>query len=252
MLALVPGTSTFAKTIASGEVLEIFADGIDVESAGALKLGPAVATSIELGNASTNPTINAPGTGAIDLSNAATLDMPAGAGFKLGGAAMPAAWTAANATKLVDGSDVGPLHTHTNLAADVAVQVTVNDTTALSAGEGVAVDHDGTNPVAYPADHSAAGDKANGLGLAKTGYAVDAVADIIVAGEIPVPDAEWDSTPAAADAGKIVWFSTTTAGNLTTTIPTTSTEVRQKAGVLTVGGTGACKVVVQVGDALVL
>lgn len=65
-----------------------------------------------------------------------TLDVPAGTGFKIGGAALTTAeFTAPNVDLLLDGSDVGALHTHAGLS--VPDQATATGDTTTTSGTDV-------------------------------------------------------------------------------------------------------------------
>lgn len=76
---------------------------------------------------------------------------------------------------------------------------------------------------------------------------IDGSVSVIFAGHVDVADAAFTSLPAVTDVGKKVFLSET-AGKLTLTAPTTIGSVVLKIGILTRGGTGNCRVCVQIGE----
>ena len=101
------------------------------------------------------------------------------------------------------------------------------------------------------ADANGAGVAVNCVGVANNAAVLLGAITIIVAGERAVPDAEWDSVPTVADCGKRAYMSET-AGNWTLTAPSTAGSTVLKTGILTVGGAGSVKIVVQIGEGTVL
>lgn len=86
--------------------------GIDRSAAGVLAIGAGIATTINIGNATTNPGVTVLGTGDVVLANG-TLSVPAGVNFKIAGTALTTAnFTAANIDKLLNGSNADALHVH--------------------------------------------------------------------------------------------------------------------------------------------
>lgn len=224
--------------------------GFGVGAKGSITIGAANMLSLGIGNVTDNPNVTFEGTGDI-VASTGTLDVPAGTSFKVGTTALTtAAFTAVNMDTLLDGSDATALHFHTGtVTSQTVISVKVNAITAFNVGEGVGIDHNATEEVASASDHSAAGDLANGIGIAKTAAGTGTAMDVVVAGEIVIPDAEWDTgVPAATSAGAAIWFSATAVGNLTLTKPSTGGQIAQRCGVLTKGGTGVAAIAVIIGD----
>lgn len=183
--------------------------------------------------------LNTTGTGNIDLPNNVN------ARFKIETAAVSANVTAANLTELTGGG-VTALHTHAGgTGTDVSITVTAGET--LPAGSTVYM-KDSTGPKGFKAiaDGSVAGTE-NVIGIAKA--EITTTGAVAAVGEVAVPNTQWDSTPATGDVGKVVYLSPLTAGKLTLTAPDTIGLKVLKVGILTVGGSGACKIAVQIGVA---
>ncbi len=113
--------------------------------------------------------------------------------------------------------------------------------TSVAAGQLVAIANSGGSPVVVLADANSTGAEAEPSGGAIIAGVTGEIIGIRVAGELDVPDAYWDSVPAATAVGSRVYMSET-AGNWTTTMPTTTGVMQIQVGKLTRGGTGACKV----------
>jgi len=124
----------------------------------------------------------------------------------------------------------------------------------LSLGQLVVFDDAGTNGNIALADHNNSGVLSNSAGLVKAAASSAAVAHVVVAGEVTVADALWDSAPTAANIGAIVYGSVATSGDLTLTAPTASGEVRQKIGLVSFadGSANTTRVSVQVGEKTVI
>lgn len=122
---------------------------------------------------------------------------------------------------------------------------------ALSAGNVVAFDDVAGNPRVFKADANGAGELVNavGINLAAVGGSGSAV-NVVVMGEVAIPDAIWDAVPGTGDVGKRVYMSET-AGKLTLTEPATVGSTVLRIGHVTVGGAGAVKIVVQLGEGFV-
>jgi hypothetical protein len=180
-------------------------------------------------------TLNTTSTGNIDLPNNAS------ARFKIETVAVGATVTAPNLDTLTNGSTNVTLHTHAAASAtQIVVTVTAGEVFAL--GQLVSMQNNGGVANGYKSNVATYTTKANVLGIAASATTV------VVSGEVAIANGFWDAVPVVADVGKPVYASEITAGNLTLTAPSTSGNVVQKVGVLTVGGSGACKVVVQIGD----
>lgn len=190
----------------------------------------------------TGATLRTTGTGMIDLPST----------FKIATVSTTANVSAANLNTLTAGpaSDASALHTHTGLAAStLAMTKTAGE--ALVAGNVIALQDDAGTPSAYKADADGTGQLPYAVGFVTAAVSAAANATVYIAGEVPVADAVWDALPAVTDVGMTVYMSET-VGNVTLTAPTTSGSTVQKVGVVSVGGTGAVKVLIQIGDRIVL
>ena len=122
----------------------------------------------------------------------------------------------------------------------------------IDAGELVAMDYDGVNtePRVYKADANSGTTELNRpVGIATNTATTGNPVTVQTSGETAViPDAEWTSVPAATAVGSLVYMQNT-AGSLNTSAPAGPTTVRV-VGVLTQGGTGACKIAVNIGDGI--
>lgn len=202
---------------------------------------------MSLGNAATNPDYEFLGSGLVDLANG-TADVPAGTSLSLGGVACTAGVTAANLNTLTDGSNADSLHTHA--AINAGFSATSGE--ILSAGMLVTMDNDGGNARGFKADSTASNDRQNIVGVADSAVADETAFKVIQMGEVSVADALWDSVPAVGDVGKEVYSSVTTAGEWTLTAPATSGQTVTRCGWVSVGGTGAVKVAVNIGTSVLL
>ena len=72
----------------------------------------------------------------------------------------------------------------------------------------------------------------------------------MVLGEISIPDSEWDSVPATTDVGQLAYMSMT-AGNWTLTAPSSEESYVQKCGIVSKGGSGNVKIILQIGDSFI-
>jgi hypothetical protein len=126
---------------------------------------------------------------------------------------------------------------------------------AITAGSPVAMQNAAGVPKVYLGVADAGGAPHIGriLGIALAAAAGDGSAvSVVIAGQVDVPDALWDALPAVADVGQYAYLSETDFGFLTMTAPTTIGATRIKVGIISRGGTGAVRVVVQVTEALIL
>lgn len=88
------------------------------------------------------------------------------------------------------------------------------------------------------------------IGYATNAAVLNASVAVQVVKKINVPDSLWDVLPLAADVGKRVWLSAM-PGNSTLTAPGTG-SMNLSVGVLVAGGSGNCKVLIRVGEGLLL
>jgi hypothetical protein len=104
---------------------------------------------------------------------------------------------------------------------------------------------------AVEADANGAGTLPNVVGIAPAAIADTATGIVQLAGEVDVPDARWDAVPAVTDVGKPVYLSEN-VGKVTLTAPLGSGSTVLKIGLVSRGGAGAVRMVIQIGEASVL
>jgi hypothetical protein len=133
-------------------------------------------------------------------------------------------------------------------ASGDATATVINKTAGenIAAGAPVNLYNNGGSPNIQESDANGAGTRPNCVGLAQAAISSAASGDVVVAGEVDVPDAQWDSVPVVGDVGEPAYVSTT-VGNLTLTAPGAGATV-VRVGYVSVGGTGAVKVSVNVGE----
>jgi hypothetical protein len=224
--------------------LNAAAGGVNLQTSGTNRLAVADATvTVQAG-----VTLTTNSTGNINLPNNVN------ARFQVEGVSVGSTVTAANLNTLTNGSNADALHTHAaSQASDILVALTAGE--ALAAGELVSIDNVAGAAKVFKADadqFAANLERTNSIGFAHAAAAGDGSAvNVLTGGEIDVPDAEWDSVPATTDVGRKAFMSTT-AGNLSLTAPSASGDVVQKVGIVSRGGTGAVRVIVQIGDGVIL
>lgn len=135
-------------------------------------------------------------------------------------------------------------------ATPAAVDVPAIAQEILLAGELVRFVNVAGSPRVQKADATNADARLNPVGFAVAGAAAGAPVTVRIAGVADVPAALFDAAPAPANVGQRVWTSTT-AGQITLTAPTTTGNIVQRAGVLVDGGASP-KVLVQIGDPVLL
>jgi hypothetical protein len=142
-----------------------------------------------------------------------------------------------------DGANWRPL-----TGAETIVFATAGE--AIDVGELVAIDGSGGSALAFKANADSAGAavRKNPVGMARQTVAISGVLSIAVSGEVIVPDAEWNVVPAATAAGVRVYLSDSAPGNWTTTAPSGSGDMAIRTGILSQGGAGASKVILQFGE----
>lgn len=159
--------------------------------------------AINLGNATTNPSLEHLGTGDVKLANG-TLDVPAGTSFKIGGIALGTAnFTAANINTLLDGSNADALHTH-SISSATSVTITGLTTTGVAVGEAAYISADDTCLQA----------RANAEATSKFAGVVSAAGSLVVSGKVTAAKFEAGLSPAPV-AGDLIFLSETTAGLFT-------------------------------------
>lgn len=121
---------------------------------------------------------------------------------------------------------------------------------SLSVGELIAYDDSGGAPRIYKAEADGYGDKSFVTGVAMMTVTAGQTINVAILGELSIPDSEWDIVPSTTDVGKLVYLSTN-AGNWALTAPATSGSYVQKCGIISRGGAGNVKVVLQIGDTFI-
>lgn len=97
-------------------------------------------------------------------------------------------------------------------------------------------------------------DKARAAGFAQDAGTDGGSMQVQVSGEVTIPDALWDSAPAATNVGDPVYASVTTNGEVTMTAPSTAGQVLQQVGIISFADASAdtTRVLVQIGERVVL
>ena len=162
--------------------------------------------------------------------------------------------SAANLDELTSGNAT-TLHSHTGGASsNTVLNVKCNITTAIAKGAPVAVYDVSGAPkgrMAF-ADGSAALNE-NLLGIAPAIIPVNTAGPVYTSGEIDIPDGCWsDTLPAVGNVGQKVYLADDVAGHLTLTPPSTTGSYVLKVGILTMGGTTAIKIAIQIGESFLL
>lgn len=215
--------------------------GITLAGAGTALIINAAGTAVTV---QSGATLTTTGTGNINLPNNGS------ARFKIESTSVGSTVTAPNLDTLTNGSNADALHTHSGVSASsVAITKTADEN--LSAGNLLALGFNGGTPICNKADANGSGTRPNAVGFTAAAVTASNPATIVVSGEVAVADASWDSVPTTSDVGAPVYMSET-AGNVTLTAPSTSGSTVQKVGIVSVGGSGAVKVLVQIGDGVVL
>jgi hypothetical protein len=215
--------------------------GITLAGAGTALVINAAGTAVTV---QAGVTLATTGSGNINLPNNGS------ARFQIESTSVGSTVTAPNLDTLTNGSNADALHTHSGVSASsVAITKTADEN--LSAGNLLALGFNGGTPICNKADANGAGTRTNAVGFTAAAVTASNPATIVVSGEVAVADASWDSVPTTSDVGAPVYMSET-AGNVTLTAPSTSGSTVQKVGIVSVGGTGAVKVLVQIGDGVVL
>lgn len=216
------------------------ASGVFKTSTGAVTIGPGAISISGDAVIATGKTLSTTGTGMINLP----------ALFKINSTAVGATVTAPNLDTLTNGSNADALHVHAAAAAtSISVSGTAGET--INAKALVAIINDTGNPRVYNADADGAGNRVFALGIALAASTASNPITWQVAGEVAIPDTQWDSVPAVANVGDQVFMSVN-AGKLTLTAQTPGSGFAdQRVGVVTVGGTGAVKIQIMVGESVI-
>ena len=192
-------------------------------------------------------TLTTTGTGMIDLPLL----------FKINNVAVGVGVIAANLTTLTAGpaSNADALHTHSTIAVtNISVTGTTGAAT-INAGELVAWrDNQAVSgtPRVYQADADGAGTLVNAVGFSIASVPGSTSGSFYVSGELAIPDAAFTGgVPAVTDVGKKVYMSTS-PGLISMTPVSGTGETSLKVGIVTVGGAGAVKINIQIGEAVLL
>jgi len=192
-----------------------------------ITIGGSNAASLALGRAAITTTIN--GT------------------LNLGGSACSANVTGTNLSTLTAGasSDASALHTHVGMPLSSNYTAGTGGVTQYDV---VYLANDGGNLRAFPA-FATSETTTRPIGLAMATAAAGISFAAALGGEYT---AHFDSTPAAADAGKPVYLSVSAAGQVSLTAPTTTGQVSMRIGYLAqISGTAYCKIALHIGDPFV-
>jgi hypothetical protein len=213
---------------------------------GVLSLGASQAESITLGRTSKAISVAGllatTGSGNINLPNNGT------SRFQIEGVSVGATVTAANLNTLTNTSNADALHTHSGLGVSYITGVAGE---TISIGQPVAFQDASGVAKVFRADADGSGQLPNVVGIAATAASSGGAVSVQTSQDQSIPDARWDAIPATSDVGKRVYLSEN-VGNLTLTAPSTAGSTVLKIGIVTVGGTGAVKIAVQIGEGTVL
>ena len=262
-------SSTLAVTGASTLTGNVSAGGtLDVTGAASLSSTLAVTGASTLtGNVSTGGTLTVTGVSTFNGASTFNANATIGAGatlatsgsgninlpnngsarFQVEGTTVSANVTATNLGTLTGGGNADALHSHANVATTFSS--TAGET--LVSGNPVVINDASGIAKVYKADADGSGVIRNVVGFAAAAADADAVASVAIDGERSMADAVWDAVPAVTDVGKVVYLSET-VGKVTITAPSTAGSNVQKVGIVSVGGTGAVKMIVQIGNAVTL
>lgn len=198
------------------------------------------------GGAGESITIGGSNAGSVGIGRAAITTTINGT-LNVGGSACSANVTGTNLSTLTAGasSDASALHTHVGMPLSSTYTAGTGGVTQYDV---VYLANDGGNLRAFPA-YATSETTTRPIGLATATAAAGNSFATALGGEYT---AHFDSTPAAADAGKPVYLSVTTAGQVTLTAPTTTGHVSIRIGYLAqISGTAYCKIALHIGDPFV-
>jgi hypothetical protein len=225
-------------TPAIDEVLIVAGGDVDVDASGNFEVDASGNFSID-GATASNITVSG-GTADLTLgARAATITLNESGDTTLDGGFTATSIVGALNELLAGGGD----------AQNTAVTVLAGE--AIAAGAPVSLLNTGGVAEAFEGDANSGDNRENAFGLAQAAIADTNTGKVVVAGEVDVPDAQWDALPAVGNVGDIVFLSET-VGNLTLTAPSTGGSRVLKLGVVSRGGTGAVRVIVPVPDSIKL
>jgi len=182
----------------------------------------------------------------FDSTAATATKINTGVALWLGAVQCTANVTGTNLNELTGGG-VTALHSH------VGGGLVVVSGEALAAGAPVSMANAAGSPKAYNADADGAGTKANVIAFAVAPIAFPGNGTIQTTGELAIPDAQWDAAgvPAVGDVG-LPFYLSETVGKVSKTAPAVAGSTVLRCGYITVGGAGAVKVAINIGDGVVL
>jgi hypothetical protein len=239
------GTVTGAVTI-SASATSTFST-----SAGALVLDGFTGISLKKGGTE----YLAIGAATVQVKGAATLSAAAGTFINLdndgrwliNSVAVSSTFTAAAAGVLSAGpaSDASAYHFHSG-AANLSVSTVAGE--SIATGAPVTMANAAGSPKSYNGEaDNGTSEYRNVIGIADATVVLNATLSVLTDGERAIPDAIWDSVPVVGDVGKRAYLSEAN-GKLTLTAPTTAGSTVIKCGIITKGGAGLVKMLIQVGE----
>jgi hypothetical protein len=169
----------------------------------------------------------------------------------INGSATTSTVTGTNLTTLTNGSNADALHVHAAAPAAGALSITVTAGENIPAGGSVGIENVAGNPRAFKADATTSTNRQYPIGIAPTAITSGASGTVYVVGEVAVPDAQFTGTHAVGDVG-LRYYVDTTSGMISKTAPSTTGETVTRIGLLTVGGAGVSKILVQIGENVLL
>jgi hypothetical protein len=204
--------------------------------------------SVDFGNTTTNPEARFLGTGDVTFSGSQKLEEQSADPST--GAAEGALYTKEDTsgtgnTELYFRSESdGQVYQLTpSSGAQTTITKVANE--AIAAGAPVHLYNNGGTPEFREADANDS-TRDDVIGLATAAITATSSGDAAMCGEVAVPDAQWDSIPAIANIGDIVYLSST-VGNLSLTAPSPPSTIVRVGWVSDAGGTDGVKVAVNVG-----
>ena len=158
--------------------------------------------------------------------------------------------TVTNLETLTGGGNADSLHNHVGTDGYSLSEPDILSGENITDGFVVAID-DSSGAKIFLADANGAGELANPIGLSDGTTTTGELVSVILSGGKDTSDAVWDAIPATTDIGKIAYMSET-PGHLTLTAPVTPGSIVQKIGIVANGGSGNVRLLVQIGDGVLL
>jgi len=158
--------------------------------------------------------------------------------------------TVANIDTLTSGGNADTLHSHGFGDGYSVVEPFIVSGENITDGYVVAID-DSSGAKLFLADANGAGELINPIGLADGTTTTGEQVNVVTSGGKDTADDVWEAIPALTDIGKIAYMSET-PGLLTLTAPSTPGSIVQKIGIVANGGSGNVRLLVQIGDGVLL